>query len=80
LAKLEGASPDAPKNFSAVQEHCPPENYSSFAAVLARQESRHPNFSPTKVGAQVFRHQLRVKTRSVNGFGCVIKYGLKSTA
>jgi hypothetical protein len=24
---LEGASPDAPKNFSAVQEHCPPENF-----------------------------------------------------
>jgi hypothetical protein len=27
---LEGASPDAP-NFSAVQEHCPPENHSLFA-------------------------------------------------
>jgi len=27
---LEGASPDAP-NFSAVREHCPPENHSLFA-------------------------------------------------
>jgi hypothetical protein len=35
---LEGASPNAP-NFSAVQEHCPPEilttRYSPLAAVLA---------------------------------------------
>jgi hypothetical protein len=35
---LEGASPNAP-NFSAVQEHCPPEilttRYSLFAVVLA---------------------------------------------
>jgi len=27
---LEGTSPDAP-NFSAVREHCPPENHSLFA-------------------------------------------------
>jgi len=26
---------------------------------------RHSNFSPTKVGAQFLRHQLRVKTRSM---------------
>ena len=52
--------------------------------------------SPTKVGAQVLRHQLRtkvrsmdrfllrhqlrVKTHSMNGFGCVIDCGLKSVA
>jgi hypothetical protein len=26
------------------------------------------HISPTEVGAQVLRHQLRVKTRSMNGF------------
>ena len=35
---------------------------------------------PTKVGAHVLRHQLRVKTRSMNGFGRFINYGLKSVA
>jgi len=31
--------------------------------------------SPTKVGTQVLRHQLQVKTRSMS---CVINYGLES--
>jgi len=35
---------------------------------------------PLKFGAKVFRHQLRVKTRSMNGFGCIINYGLKFVA
>jgi len=35
--------------------------------------------SPTKVGAQSLRHQLRVKTRSMSGFS-FINYGLKSAA
>ncbi len=41
---------------------------------------RNSKNSPTKVGAHVFRHQLRVKTRSMKGFGCVINCGLKSVA
>jgi|GEM_PF-1028528 len=36
---------------------------------LARQEPRPPKISPIKVGAQMLRHQLRVKTRSMNDFG-----------
>jgi len=37
----------------------------------------------TKVRSMVcfrLRHQLQVKTRNMNGFGCVINYGLKSVA
>gem|GEM_PF-3506491 len=68
------------KNFSAVQEHCPPEkNHSLFATrrslfatrhspiavASARQEPRSPKISPTKVGAQILRHQLRTKVHSM---------------
>ncbi len=28
----------------------------------------------------ILRHQLQVKTCSMNGFGCVINYGLKPVA
>jgi hypothetical protein len=38
------------------------------------------SFLPTKVGAQVLRDQLQVKTRNMNGFGCITDYGLKSVA
>jgi len=52
------------------------------------RSGRNPTFkenSPTLVGAQVLRHQLRVETRSMDclarvAFGCVINYGLKSVA
>ncbi|MFA0784351.1 MAG: hypothetical protein YYHSYBAR_002742 [Candidatus Fervidibacter sacchari] len=36
--------------------------------------------SPNKVGAKFLRHQLRVETRSMNGFGCVTKYEMKPVA
>jgi len=50
--------------------------HSPLAAVLARQEPRPPIFPvprpttlvPLKVGAHFLRHQLRVKTRSMDGF------------
>jgi hypothetical protein len=42
---------------------------------LGRDPTLQENL-PTKVGAQVLRHQLRVKTRSMNGFDCIINYGL----
>jgi mannosyltransferase OCH1-like enzyme len=35
---------------------------------LARQEPHPPEDSPTKVGAQVFRNQLRTKVRSIIWF------------
>jgi len=38
---------------------------SPFAVVLARQEPHPPMFSPTNVGAQFLRHQLRVEARSM---------------
>ena len=70
------------KIFSALQEHCPPEKNRSLIAIrcryrLGRNLALLKN-SPTKVGAHVFRHQLRVKTRSMNGFGYFINYELKS--
>ncbi len=39
--------------------------YSPFAAVSAQQEPRPPTISPTKVGAQLLRHQLRAEARSM---------------
>ncbi len=42
--------------------------YSPIASVSARQEPRPSMISPTKVGAQRNRQQLRVKTRSMLGF------------
>jgi len=46
----------------------------------ARQEPRPPKVSPTKVGAHFLRHQLRVKTRSMDVCGFVINWGLKPVA
>ena len=39
-----------------------------------------PTNSPTEVGAKFLRHQLRVETRSMNGFGRVTKYEMKPVA
>jgi hypothetical protein len=49
-------------------------HYSPFAiryslSFLARQEPRTPMMSPTKVGAQFLRYQLRTGVRSMNGHG-----------
>jgi len=76
--KLEGALADAPK-FLAVREQRPPEkpfaircrstsrqspvaNRCRFGSVGASSSQK---FSPTEVGVQRNRHQLRVKTRSM---------------
>jgi hypothetical protein len=64
----------------ARQEPHPPKIFADgivAQTIIAVQPFKFP---PTKVGAQQTRQQLRVETRSMNGFGCVINYGLKPVA